>query len=72
MSEIITKLLEYTLVGVVSFVVYLNKKVIQLEKDTAIQEQEIKHLHCKIIEVQLENRSCKNYERSNRDVTVHE
>jgi len=66
MDDIIAKLLEYTLVGTVTFVVYLNKKIIQLEKDCAIQNREIRHLECKIQEVQDDNRSCKNYERNNK------
>jgi len=70
MDELITKILEYTLVGTVSFVVYLNKRITVLELKCEVQDNEIKHLNQKICEVQNENRSCKNFERSNRDISV--
>ena len=66
MNELIAKILEYTLVGTVSFVVYLNKKIIQLEKDCALQNKEICHLKVLAQEIRDENRSCKNYERNNK------
>ena len=66
MSEIISKILEYTLVATVSYVVYLNKKIISLEKDNAVQDKELEYIRKKICEIELDNKSCLNYERNNK------